>query len=459
MFKLLQIAFRNIFRHKRRTLFTVSTIVIGVMMLLVAKGFLNGLQREMIQGTAQLMTGEIQIHSRAYAESLDMMPLDKTITPTLEMEQKIKNIQEISAITYRARLAGIISRAEKTTKVVQIPEAQLLEEAPSELNSPQNKGKDLAQEIQERKKSRNAVSSQFIAVGIDPLNEVQVCPRIMNALQPGGRFLTHNDNQALVNGFETVGLLNYQLMEGLKLSVGDRVILMPWDVSVTIVGVVRIDLPIFDKKLVYLPLKAVQQMLYERDYAPGKNDIHEIVIRTKDITKKDLPLRQLELTFQDQDLKVQGWENFLGFFSEVTQVQNLIYWIVLVILLLIVSTGIINTSLMSVMERTREIGTLMSIGYKRKHIVTLFLFENISIGAVGGMCGVIFGILTIAVLHSVGILFRIPGSALYFQIRPEVTVLFVFVAFGFALLATIIAGIYPAYHASGMRPVDALASN
>lgn len=457
MLHFMYIAFRNIFRHKRRTIFTVTTIVIGVAMLLVAKSFLTGLQREMVQGSAEILSGEMQIHSADYANSLDMMPLDKVMNITEDIDPKIKTITDITAYTYRIRLAGIISRGEIATgsSGLKMNEKDLMDEAPSGL---EEKVKiDLNKESVGKKKTASIISSQFLAVGIDPENEVKVCPRILNALNEG-RFLKKEDN-AMTKSYETVGLLNAQLMKGLNLKVGDTVVLMPWDVNVKIVGVLNIELPTIDKKLVYLPLAAAKQMLYERNYAENNNSVHEIVFKTKDINTKDKSIEELKKIFSDKNWKVQGWEEFLGFFSDVRKIQNIIYWVILAIILLIVSTGIINTSLMSVMERTREIGTLMSMGYKRKHIVQLFLFENISIGLLGGAIGVFIGLVIVGILNVVGINFVIPGTITAFNLRPEISVGFVLVDFGFAFLASLFAGLYPSIHASKLKPVDALSTN
>ncbi|HCL56685.1 MAG TPA: hypothetical protein DHW82_06710 [Spirochaetia bacterium] len=456
MFKFLKIAFRNIFRHKRRTFFTAAAIVIGLSMLLTARGFLNGFQKEMIQGSAELLTGEIQIHSKEYAESLEIMPMDKVITPSKDFGNELKKILDITAYTYRTRIAGVISRGQDVSGASDIKESDLLGDADVELNQKITE-EDIKKETSTKKKNSFPVSSQFIAVGVDPLNELKVCPRIKNALVEG-RFFTEEDNYP-ENTYETVGLLNAQLMKGLSLNVGDTVVLMPWDVSVKIVGKLKIDLPTLDKKLVYLPLKAVQNMLYERNYAENTESVHEIVIKTKNINEKDKALEELKILFSDKKWAIQGWEDFLGFFSDVRKLQNTVFWMVLFIILLIVSTSIINTGLMSVMERTREIGTLMAIGYKRKHIISLFLLENLSIGMMGGLFGIILGSLIVTLINRIGIHFTIPGTTTAFIIRPDLNLFFIGVAFLFGLLSTLFAAIYPSYHASRLKPVDALSNN
>lgn len=116
--------------------------------------------------------------------------------------------------------------------------------------------------------------------------------------------------------------------------------------------------------------------------------------------------------------------------------------------LLVGGIGIMNIMLVSVAERTREIGIRMSIGAKRRDIITQFLIEASVISACGGVIGIIVGALGSAML----------SSAMFKDIflpAPGITML----AFGFSVALGIFFGFYPANKASKMQPVDALRNN
>ncbi len=112
--------------------------------------------------------------------------------------------------------------------------------------------------------------------------------------------------------------------------------------------------------------------------------------------------------------------------------------------LLVAGVGIINTMTVSVMERTKEIGTLKALGAKRYDILQIFLTEAIFTGVVGGIIGALFGFgLSYVISHFT----EVPASA-----SPTLGVLIV----GFAMVTCVISGLHPAWRASKLNPVEAL---
>jgi putative ABC transport system permease protein len=155
---------------------------------------------------------------------------------------------------------------------------------------------------------------------------------------------------------------------------------------------------------------------------------------------------------------VETWEELGGFLRDAMALQNVIFTAVVAIMFAIVIAAIVNTSLMTVMERTREIGTLMSLGYRRKHILTLFLAESAVIGGAGGVFGILVGALVIFVFKQTGIEFTLPGQSIATVLYPEVAAGFFGLIFGIAVISALLAALFPAYHASHLKPVDALAA-
>jgi putative ABC transport system permease protein len=139
------------------------------------------------------------------------------------------------------------------------------------------------------------------------------------------------------------------------------------------------------------------------------------------------------------------------------QRQNFVISLIAYAFMLLMFLGVANTMLMSVIERTREIGTMMAVGVRRAKILALFVVEALAIGATGGLCGGGAGMLVVALLGRRGLTFSFPGSQVPFTLTPFITTAYLAQV---VLMATAGAGLfalYPAFRASRLRPVQALA--
>ncbi|HNN97234.1 MAG TPA: FtsX-like permease family protein, partial [Pseudomonadota bacterium] len=117
----------------------------------------------------------------------------------------------------------------------------------------------------------------------------------------------------------------------------------------------------------------------------------------------------------------------------------------------------VNTMLMSVHERVREIGTMLSIGMRRRQITVLFLWEAGLMGLLSAVVGTGLGYAVVRWLGRQGIKGHMPAGDMM-VIYPSVGLGFLCGVVGFALLGTILSGLYPAWKAARLRPVEALRS-
>ena len=127
------------------------------------------------------------------------------------------------------------------------------------------------------------------------------------------------------------------------------------------------------------------------------------------------------------------------------------------ILLVVALVGVINTMLMSVLERTREIGVMMALGMRRKAIVLLFVMEAAVINAAAAVPGMLAAFGVLAILERADVHFQAPGGGVL-HIHPQVLARDVEVVLTSVIVGALIAAVFPALRAAKLRPVEALAN-
>jgi putative ABC transport system permease protein len=113
---------------------------------------------------------------------------------------------------------------------------------------------------------------------------------------------------------------------------------------------------------------------------------------------------------------------------------------------------------MNVLERVREIGTMMALGIRRGNILALFVMEGAFLGALGAFLGLLLGFIIVSVAARFGIRIPAPGSSIKFVLYPFLTPSFIIQSFVLTSLGAAAVSFWPAYRASRMRPVEALAA-
>ncbi len=146
----------------------------------------------------------------------------------------------------------------------------------------------------------------------------------------------------------------------------------------------------------------------------------------------------------DDDFRIRTQEEFLTTMAETGAIMTRFLTGIALVSLLVGGVGIMNIMLVSVTERTREIGIRKAIGAKPRDIMVQFLIESVVLSITGGVLGTGIGLLVI----------RLIGTALGFTAITSVPA--IFTAFGFAAAVGVFFGLYPARKASGLHPIEAL---
>lgn len=314
MFK---IAFRNIFRQRRRSILTALTMMGGFILSSISIGINNGMYNDTIDKFTRNRTGHVQIHEKSY---LDKKSLYKTITEYESVMQQVQELPEVASVTPRLYGGGLFSVGNKTTP--------------------------------------------GIIRGIEPTLENKAFS--FNKQITDGSAL-HPDTNSI--------LIGEGLATTLKAKVGDTLYILSQgsDGSMAndmyrINGIINSGNQMNDKATLYMPLNQMQELLV----LEGK--VHElaVVAHEKDIAKELSDKLNGLIT---GNISASPWQVFQKSFYDAMQADKQGGYITLLVIIVIVSVGILNTVLMAVMERLREYGLLKAMGTKPTQIFGLIMYE------------------------------------------------------------------------------------
>lgn len=204
--------------------------------------------------------------------------------------------------------------------------------------------------------------------------------------------------------------------------------------------------------LIYVPLVTAQKILLGIDYlnfARGKADAPENIERT--MADMTLLLRDRHDLEEDEesDFSVRSTKAALGALTNITNVLKYFLIAISSISLLVGGIGIMNSMLISVSQRVREIGLRKAVGARPQHIITQFLIESSFITLVGGCIGMVFGV---AIAYLAAIIIPTLGYDWQFLVPPSSLV----IGFSVSLIIGITFGLYPAFKAAKVSPMEAL---
>ena len=316
---LFKIAFRNVFRQKRRTILTGLTILGGFVLSALAIGISDGTYTSVIELFTRSRLGHIQIHAQGY---LDKPSLYKTIDNFSEIGRRVQQLPGVASWTPRLYSAGLVAVGEKSAGV-------------------QITGIDAEREIIATRFDRKIVA---------------------------GRVFSQNATSEAV--------LGKGLAKVVHAEVGDEIVVLSQaaDGSIAnalyhVAGISDSGDEFADRMAFYLPLPEAQELLA----LPQR--VHEIVVIAHDLEEVDELTEELRATFAGPDLAIAPWQEFARSFYDAMKMDQQGTWISLFIILLIVAIGVLNTVLMSVLERTREYGVLKAVGTQPAQIFKLVLYE------------------------------------------------------------------------------------
>jgi ABC-type lipoprotein release transport system permease subunit len=402
----LSMAWRNIRRNLRRTLITLCAISFGLAAVIVFFGFTDGFHSQWVENTVKAYSGHIVVHSAGYRDDPQISNAIEDVTPVRE---RISREEALSAYTERVELPGLASTAENSAGV-------------------------------------------FIR-GIDTVRETGITGIDERVIE--GEYLTRGEKRGL--------LLGHRLARKLNTGIGDKVVLMiqAADGSLgaelfRLTGIFRMGSIDLDATLAVITIEDA------RELAVIGESVTELAV-ILDTPGAVFPVTErLKKDLEPLGYEVFPWQEVMPALSEMIDLDNVFMYVILVIVLVVVSLGILNTMLMSIMERTREFGVMMALGTKPKHMVGLVLLESFLLGVIGSVMGVAIGIGGNSLIAINGFdLSKWAGAmellaTLDPVVYPETHMGSVLWSAAAIFVTALIVSIYPAVKAARLKPIEAI---
>ncbi len=206
--------------------------------------------------------------------------------------------------------------------------------------------------------------------------------------------------------------------------------------------------------VIFIPLTTAQSRLFPQQRAGAQPTVSAIMATVASEEQMDQVIEQITELLRERhrlgleeedDFMIFGQDELLDVFGSITGIITIFLGAIAGISLLVGGIGIMNIMLVSVTERTREIGIRKAVGALRRDILLQFLIEALVLSLIGGLVGLALGI---ALSHSIG--------SLSPDLAPIISLQVVLVAVGFAVAVGLFFGLYPALRASELRPIEAL---
>ncbi len=407
---LLSIAWRNLWRNKIRSTVIFSSIAIGIIGAVFSDGFMSGMIDQRVNAAIANEVSDIQVHNPSFLLNGEIR---YQIPRAQRIVQKIRKLPEVKGVSLRLKVQAMAASANAGT------------------------GIDL--------------------YGVNPAEEQKVSDLPSHIIE--GKYLSENQKIPVVIG--------QKLSHKLNLGLGDKLIVTLTDSSGTITnsayqitGIYKTANDRFDASHVFVDKKDLAKVV---DYPPSAGD--EIAIRLNDSRKTPAVMKKLKRMFQKEirqkAIILQSWDQIQPLLKSMVTLMNYFSYLFLLIILAALAFAIINTMLMAVMERTREIGMLMALGMNKRKIFTLIMLETVLLSVVGAILGLLVSILIVNHYATYGFDLSSVASGLNYlgyssRIFFRVNTNFYVMSIVLVALIAVLSSVSPALKALKLQPATAI---
>jgi len=403
-----QLAWKNLWRNKRRTLITLAAIGLSMALVQAFHNLSSGVYARMVDAGVRAGSGHLALYQDDYAASRD----EKLSFALDDLQQRVATIPGVAAALPRVYLPG------------------------------------LAQSSRE--------SRGILLTGVDPVAE-----------QPVNPFLRELPEEQRLRGLDSRdAILGNRLLEELKLKPGQKLVitLQSRDGELAselfrIRGVVKTGLKEIDSSLIMVGRQRAAAL------AGMPGEIHELAVVLTNARNERQVLAPLRELIRDRsDVELLSWDRAMPNLANAIKLDYASQKFIFFIILLIVTIGVINTLLMSVMERMREFGVILAVGATPGRLRRMIFAEALLLGSCALLLGCLIGSLGTWYLIEVGIDLRnfVPDTlefgGVVFEpvLRARWDLAYMAQIAGYVLLLSLFAALYPAVKAGRITPVEAM---
>ena len=402
----LRLAWRNLWRQPRRTWLTIAAMVFSNVLLVFMVSLQVGMYGLMIDNTLKSFTGHMQVQAPGFKDEQKMR---QVVPDVVDLAAELRRDLGDASVAARAQAFALASSEDRSFGIA--------------------------------------------VFGIQPDFEPEVSS--IPGLVKAGRYLDENTAADIVIGDV--------LARNLKVEVGDELTLLGSGrdgsfaaAVVTIVGVFRSGVRDIDRSIAEVPLRFFQ------DVFSMEGGGHQVVISASSIDlAPNLQQRVAALLRDDDSIVLHDWDALQPGLKQAIQADMSTAFYMYGILVILVAFSVLNTQLMSVLERTHEFGITMALGLKPGRLGRLVMLETAIMGFVGMLLGVILGLALTIWLGIAG--FAYPGMEvvaaqfnLPCRIYPQPTLIALFAGPVVVFLFTLASALYPALRLHWLHPVEAM---
>lgn len=468
------IAWKNVWRNKTRSLTVISAVAIGVFAGVFAIAAMNSSVVQRIDAAVNEELSHIQVNRKDFRSSSDVSSL---INNADSVSRILQSQPGVTSVTGRLIVRGIASTSGKSSGIeingIDIENEQKMFTLSARLIDGTGSyfekatkynaafiGEKLAKEL-------NIIRFILTPEALDILKNEHVPADIITKLKPiyNQRFISDKKFTRAVKGLLTPqesAKYGHQVKEAAwSFREGSKIILSFLDISDTqtsaafrVCGIFRTNNDMFEAASVFVPVDELRQLT-----GISEGSYHRLICRLNDDNLTDVvtPLLREKLP----GLEVLNWKEIQPDLAMIADMMQQIYGIFMSIILLALAFGIVNTMLMVVLERTRELGMLAAIGMNRRKIFSMIMLESVFLSMAGGIIGMIAAGIVIALTarHGINLVKYSEGMEAFgysAHLYPTIDIQFFIMTTLLIILTGILSSVYPARKALKLNPVEAI---
>jgi putative ABC transport system permease protein len=467
------ISWKNVWRNKNRSLVVIIAVTLGIISGVLLVGIMEGWVKQRLHDAIYNEVSHVQIHNTEYLKNEEIL---LTVRDTTEMVRAIEALPGLKGWVMRTRMVAMVNTPWANTGVIVYGIDPEKEKQVTEIYKKIVPG---GGEYLDKEKPGNIFISdktaeilklkQYIITDevIDRLKAEKVPEVILSQLDTlkDVRFRSPKEFREALKGeltkkeLDSYGLqiidyaLDFRIRNKIQITISDETG-TPVQGTFRVCGIYKTTNGGFDQATVFVNSRELAG-LYN-----GKSILtHEIAILLNDIENADSVKEKL--TGISPDNTISTWKELAPDAAMMNDYMIMYYFIFIGIVMLALAFGIINTMMMTILERTKELGMLMAIGMNRKRVFNMIMLETVFLTLVGAIAGMLSGWVIVEALGKTGIHFSTWGEgfeAIGFAaiVYPVITPDFFIIITVMVIVTAIISSVWPARKALKLIPVEAL---